>query len=741
MVAPMTYGKLGPGVWSMELPSSAMWTYFKFKVTVYSPLTQRIEVSYASDPNSRSLSADGDRTQIVPPNLDHKSLEPPEWHTHAIPGIKRWTDISIYELHIRDFSIQDTSTAPDVRGKYLGFVPERAATTPGGTTAGLAHLAGLREAGMNHLHLLPTYDFGSVPEREHEQATVLEDLSIHPADSEQQQAAVLSGADQDGFNWGYDPVHFGVPEGSYATNPDGHTRVFEFRQMVQALHKQGWRVVLDVVYNHVFASGPHNKYSVMDKVVPGYYQRRHEDGAICESTCCNNTATENAMCERLVVDDIVHWAKNYKIDGFRFDIMGHMMLSTLNKMRARLNELTPEKDGVDGRAIYIYGEAWDFGEIVDNARGYNCGQMNLSGTRLGSFNDRLRDGALGGGPFAPHDFQGLVTGLALAPNLSTNQGDDKEQAQGLRVLSDWTRFSLAGNLRQYKMQTATGEVLAGQDVKAHGLPLAYGGNPCEAINFIGCHDNMTIFDFITEKASLTVMREERVRMQVLCLALLALSQGLPFFHAGDDLLRSKSLDRDSYNSGDWFNSMDWTGSTHKLGVGLPVATKNAAHWHYKRPLLTNPLIKPTQENLLNTAACMRQLLQIRYSSPLFRLPSAQAICNQMHFHNTGPTQTLGVVVYEIVSAPANTGAWTDIDGTDVEAVFDPEYKRIVVVFNASPIDQEMPFPPQASGLQLHPLQAAAGAPDARAASCVVDEVARVLHVPSRTAAVFVQRWA
>lgn len=208
-------------------------------------------------------------------------------------------------------------------------------------------------------------------------------------------------------------------------------------------------MVLDVVYNHTYAAGPSSQYAVLDKLVPGYYHRRMEDGEYCMSTCCNNTASENLMFERLVSDDLVHWAKHYRVDGFRFDIMGHHMVSNMKKWRKALDGLTLEGDGVDGAALYIYGEAWDFGEMAYNQRGRNAGQANLAGTRLGSFNDRIRDAVLGGGPFDVPDAQGFITGLYTAPNTNAEQqrGDEAAQRQHLNYLGDLIRLSLAGNLK------------------------------------------------------------------------------------------------------------------------------------------------------------------------------------------------------------------------------------------------------------------------------------------------------
>ncbi|KIY92798.1 alpha-1,6-glucosidase, pullulanase-type [Monoraphidium neglectum] len=264
--------------------------YYKYRLSVFCPWTREIETVEATDPYSRCTAANGERTLIL--DLDDPQLAPPGWRDHFMPAIGAWTDVSVYELHIRDFSATDASVPEALRGKYRAFCPARtrpggagdaaegAATAsedwepvPGRLTAGQAHLAALRGAGLSHLHLLPSYDYGSVPERAEEQLAVKEDLSRYPPDGEEQQAAVAAVADQDAFNWGYDPVHYGVPEGSYSSQPDGPQRVLEYREMVQSLHALGLRVVADVVYNHTFASGPHNTHSVLDKVVPGYYHR------------------------------------------------------------------------------------------------------------------------------------------------------------------------------------------------------------------------------------------------------------------------------------------------------------------------------------------------------------------------------------------------------------------------------------------------------------------------------------
>jgi pullulanase-type alpha-1,6-glucosidase len=311
----------------------------------------------------------------------------------------------LYELHVRDFSANDRSVAEPFRGTYKAFTFEH--------SRGMRHLTKLARAGLTHVHLLPAFDIASVDE---DRSTWLEpagDLASYPPDSDQQQAAVVAVAGRDGFNWGYDPWHYNVPEGSYATNPEGGTRALEFREMVMGLSQAGLRVVMDVVYNHT-GEGGQNARSVLDRVVPGYYHRLNGDGNIETSTCCQNTASEHNMMEKLLVDSAVLWARHYKVDGFRFDIMGHHMKGTC--CSAPGLDASRRSDGVDGRKVYLYGEGWNFGEVANGARGENATQLNMAGTGIGTFNDRLRDGARGGGPFSGLQEQGFLTGLFVDPN-------------------------------------------------------------------------------------------------------------------------------------------------------------------------------------------------------------------------------------------------------------------------------------------------------------------------------------
>jgi pullulanase/glycogen debranching enzyme len=228
----------------------------------------------------------------------------------------------------------------------------------------MKHLEVLAQAGLTHIHLLPAFDIASVNENKSTWQRLKEsELDSLPPDSDEQSKAVSAITDSDGFNWGYDPLHYTTPEGSYATDADGTTRILEFRELVQSLNQSGLRVVMDVVYNHTNASGQ-SENSVLDRIVPGYYHRLNADGAVETSTCCQNTATEHAMMRKLMVDSVVTWAKQYKVDGFRFDLMGHHMLEDMQAVRAALDTLTLENDGVDGKSIYIMAKVglWRSGE-------------------------------------------------------------------------------------------------------------------------------------------------------------------------------------------------------------------------------------------------------------------------------------------------------------------------------------------------------------------------------------------
>ncbi len=389
------------GTWTVRGERGWKGASYLFDVTVYAPSTGKVERNRVTDPYSVALTTNSERSVVA--DLEDSSLKPAGWSALKPPALAQDEDRNIYELHIRDFSIGDKSVPAEQRGTYLAFTQKG--------SAGMTHLRSLARSGLNTVHLLPAFDIATIEERRNAQKAPQCDLESYPSDSTEQQECVGKVRGEDGFNWGYDPLHYTAPEGSYATDPEGPGRTREFRQMVKGLNDTGLQVVMDVVYNHTAASGQDPK-SVLDRVVPGYYHRLSATGAQETSTCCANTATEHAMMEKLMIDSVLTWAREYKVNGFRFDLMGHHSKQNMLNLRAALDELTVEHDGVDGKKIYLYGEGWNFGEVADDARFEQATQLNLGGTGIGSFSDRLRDAVRGGGPFDEDPrIQGFGSGL------------------------------------------------------------------------------------------------------------------------------------------------------------------------------------------------------------------------------------------------------------------------------------------------------------------------------------------
>ncbi|CAA0829226.1 Pullulanase 1- chloroplastic [Striga hermonthica] len=709
------------GVWSTKGPVTWQGYYYVYEVFVYHPSTLRIEKCIANDPYARGLSADGRRTLIV--DVASETLKPEAWDhlANEKTNLSSFSDISIYELHVRDFSATDGTVPSLFRGGYLAFTTQ--------DSAGMLHLKKLSAAGITHVHLLPIFHFAGVhDEKSKWQGIDLKMLKSFPPDSDEQQARITAVQDADGYNWGYNPVLWGVPKGSYATNPNGSDRVIEFRKMVQALNRIGLRVVLDVVYNHLHASGPYDEYSVLDKIVPGYYLRRNLHGIIEHSTCTNNTASEHSMVERLIIDDLLHWAVNYKVDGFRFDLMGHIMKRTMLKAKSLLERLTKQNDGVDGSSLYIYGEGWDFGEVANNGRGVNASQFNLCGSGIGSFNDRIRDAILGGSPFGHPLQQGFVTGLSLEPN-DHDHGSPSATEHMLALSKDHIQIGMAANLKDFVLINFEGNEVKGCEVSVHdGKPVAYALSPVETVNYVSAHDNETLFDTVSLKTPVNISVDERCRINHLATSIIALSQGIPFFHAGDEILRSKSLDRDSYNSGDWFNRLDFSYSSNNWGVGLPPRGKNERNWPLIKTRLGNPAFMPQRSRILEAFENFCSFIRIRYSSPLFRLRTANAIQERVRFHNTGSSWVPGVIVMSIEDG---------YEGYPGLSQLDPIYSYIVVIINACPTEITFTSPSlKEKHLQLHPIQMTSA--DDIVKKSTYNSSSGSFRIPSRTTFVFVQ---
>lgn len=641
------------GTWSVDGPSVG--DEYRWSVEVFAPTTGAIEVNSVTDPYSVALTTNSARTVIV--DLGDESIVPEQWAETPAPVVERPVDRAIYELHLRDFSITDETVPEAERGTYRAFTKE---------SAGTAQLRELAEAGINTVHLLPTFDIATIEEDRAAQATPACDLASFGPASAEQQACLESIRDLDGFNWGYDPFHFQAPEGSYAVDPNGGARVGEFREMVGALHGMGLQVVLDEVYNHTAASGQGEK-SVLDRIVPGYYQRLNALGAVETSTCCQNLATEHEVAEKLMVDSVVLWAEEYKVDGFRFDLMGHHSRDNMLAVRAALDELTVEADGIDGSQVYLYGEGWNFGEVANNARFEQATQGQLGGTGIGTFNDRLRDGVHGGSPVVGESIfdQGFGTGLAGDPNGRPV----RDGTRNLGQQTDLVKVGLAGNLRDFELVGADGVPKTGAEVDYNGAPAGYADQPDEVITYVDAHDNETLYDLGVLKLPVDTSMADRVRMNTLSLATVTFAQTPSFWHAGTELLRSKSLDRNSYNSGDWFNRIDWTGQESTFGSGLPPAADNEDNWSIMAPLLADPALKPNAADIAAAEASALDLLRVRDEVDLLQLGSASLINEKVSFPNSGADATGGLIVMLI----------DDLVGEDV----DPSLEGALVVFNAS----------------------------------------------------------
>ncbi|KAF2412863.1 alpha-1,6-glucosidase [Microbacterium sp. B35-04] len=700
------------GIWTVKGGKALRGDEYLWEVVVYAPTTGAIETNQVTDPYSVALTTNSERSVAI--DLDDKDWRPKGWEKTKAPVIDRPVDRAIYELHVRDFSISDESVPEGERGTYRAFTRE---------SAGTAQLRQLADAGINTVHLLPTFDIATIQEDRIQQAVPGCDLASMPADSTEQQACIEPIVDADGFNWGYDPYHFSVPEGSYAVDPEGGARVAEFRSMVGALHGMGLQVVLDEVFNHTSASGQADT-SVLDKVVPGYYQRLNVAGGVETSTCCQNVATEHEVAEKLMVDSVVLWAREYKVDGFRFDLMGHHSKANMLAIRDALDELTLKKDGVDGKAIYLYGEGWNFGEVANNALFEQATQGQLGGTGIGTFTDRLRDAVHGGSPVDAGSkfYQGFGTGLATDPNGS-DQSAPGDPFADLAHKTDLVKLGLAGNLRDFSFTSSDGTLKAGDELDYNGSPAGYADQPDEVITYVDAHDNETLYDLGVLKLPADTPMADRVRMNTLSLATTTYAQTPSFWHAGTELLRSKSLDRNSYNSGDWFNRIDWTGQESTFGSGLPREADNGDHWDDLRPLLADPANKPGASDIATAEASALDLLRVRDEVRLLRLGSAELIGQKVSFPNSGTDAAPGVIVMLI----------DDLVGEDV----DPKLKGALVVFNAGP-EATTQTVEALEGRKFSLAPALADGSDPVVKTTTWDAASGTITVPARTAVVLVE---
>lgn len=685
--------------------------FYRYQVTVYHPATNTVETYEVTDPYSLSLAINSEYSQVV--DLSHSEVTPSGWESLNAPHQQdNPAQFVLYEAHVRDFSALDDSTTN--KGKFLAFTES--------DSVPVKHLKALAESGVTHLHLLPVFDIATINEDKDKVADIDQPFSklctLQPnvkddvafvsscssgdtisavfkalqSDDKQTQAVQrLNGfvRDVDSFNWGYDPFHYTVPEGSYSTDPDGLTRIKEFREMVMAIKNDiGMNVVVDVVYNHTNEAGVSDK-SVLDRIVPWYYQRLNEfSGQVENSTCCSNTAPENRMFAKLIDDSIKTWTKEYKIDAFRWDLMGHHPLDQMLNTLEVAKSINPD--------VYFYGEGWDFGEVASDRMFIQASQSNLAGTGIGSFSDRLRDAVRGGGPFDGGDNlrsnQGFGNGIFVQPNdkaSTTNRADALHPA-------DLVRLGMAGNLKAFEFTDSKGNLIKGSELDYNGQAAGYADDAWEIQNYVSKHDNQTLWDNNQYKIDYSVPVDTRVRMQAVSLSTAMLGQGVPFIHMGSELLRSKSMQRDSYDSGDWYNRVDFTMDSHNWDIGLPRQDKDGDNWNIIKEVIagSNTNAKPAKEQIEAMNRYFHELAQLRASSGLFTLGKGSEIISRVKFHNTGVDQIAGVIVMSI-----------DNSDSLFDVTIDEKREGIVVVINASPDDLTNFAHFDASGYTLHTVQA------------------------------------
>lgn len=694
------------GIWSYT-GNGLDRVFYRFEVTVFHPVTGDIEVFDVTDPYSVSLGVNGRFSQFV--NLNDADLKPEGWEEHTIPTIANPEDAVIYEGHIRDFSALDASTPEAHRGKFMAFT--EAESVP------VQHLRDLAQTGITHFHMLPANDIATIDERadrtvdlnstvfelcllnrrldicdEVDTSMTLQEVfdSYDPfLEPDKAQALTEQLRNYDQFNWGYDPKHFNAPEGSYATDPDGVARILEMRAMNQALHEMGLRVVLDVVYNHTNASGA-NDNSVFDKVVPVYYHRYTVDtGSIVRDSCCDDTEDRNRMMAKFMEDSLLMWTTQYKFDGFRFDLMASHSKDTMLALRDAVQAVDPDN--------YFYGEGW-----TRNDRGVTqANQPNLAGSEIGTFNDQLREA--------------VRQGRFFAENNGDNSGD-------ILDAGDRIKSGLAGTLTDYALVRASGTTSPTSSLGGYAM------DPADIINYVSKHDGLTLWDQFNYVLPDNLTLAERVRAQNIGISIPLLSQGIPFLQMGGEMLRSKSMDRNTYDAGDWFNRVDFTMMSNNYNVGLPLAMDNRGAWDGIGQFVYSPERAATMDDITFAHAVFKEFLSIRAGSALFRLTSADDIKARVGFHNLGRNPVPGLIAMSIDDGMG----LTDLD---------PMVDAMMVMINATGSEQSLRVN-TATGFNLHTTLANSIDPTVRGASFAegVDDDAGngLFTVPAHTIAVFVQ---
>ncbi|MDO4164305.1 MAG: type I pullulanase [Bacteroides sp.] len=465
------------GVWKTKVKGDLKGRFYTFNV--------KINEKWLGDTpgiNAKAVGVNGKRAAII----DMRSTDPEGWAQDKRPALVSPADVIIYEMHHRDFSI-DASSGIEHKGKFLAMT-EQGTKNPAGQPTGIDHL---KELGVTHVHLLPSYDYASVDETK---------------------------LNENKYNWGYDPQNYNVPDGSYATDPyTPEVRIREFKQMVQALHKAGIRVVLDVVYNHTFNTSDSN----FERTAPGYFYRQNPDGTYANGSACGNeTASNRPMMRKYMIESVLHWIREYHIDGFRFDLMGIHDIETMNEIRKAASTEDP--------TIFIYGEGWAASapQMVEDSLAMKANTYQMPG--IAAFSDEMRDALRG--PF----------------------NDNKQGAflAGLPGGEESIKFGIAGAVQHPQVDN--------EQVNYSKAPWA--AQPTQMISYVSCHDDMCLVDRL--KASIpSITPDELVRLDKLAQTAVFTSQGVPFIYAGEEVMRDKKGVHNSYQSPDSINAIDWNRKT------------------------------------------------------------------------------------------------------------------------------------------------------------------------------------
>jgi pullulanase len=466
------------GTWKLKIREDLKGKFYTFQVRIednWLPETPGIWV--------KAVGVNGKRAAII----DMRETNPEGWDMDRKPDQQNFTDISIYEVHMRDFSVSPSSGIKN-KGKFLAFT-ESGTKNAAGQATGIDHL---KELGITHVHLLPSYDFASIDE------TKLQENK---------------------YNWGYDPLNYNVPEGSYSTDPyNPVTRIKEFKMMVQSLHKAGIRVIMDVVYNHTFTG----KDSHLNSLVPGYFYRFNNDSTWSNASGCGNeTASERAMMRKFIVESVSYWAREYHIDGFRFDLMGIHDIETMNAVRSALDKIDP--------SIFVYGEGWTAAgsPLAEEKRAVKKNAALFDGIAV--FSDDIRDALKGS--WMHSEIPGFVAGV-----------DSLEES---------VKFGIVGGVFHPQVDYT----------KPIYSKKPYVKQPTQTINYVSCHDDMCLVDKLRHSRPANASEEELIKFNKLAQTVVFTSQGVPFIFAGEEVYRDKKGVHNTYQSPDSINQIDWNNKT------------------------------------------------------------------------------------------------------------------------------------------------------------------------------------